>query len=87
MEASLFERNRAGHADFVQSWKYYNDGKSWLLNVSRKKKALFWLSVGDGWFRTTFYLSPKAEVAIMGSDLPEDLEAYARFLAIKLDNP
>jgi len=42
---SLFEFIRANHSDFSEQWKYYNDGKSWLLKVSRKAKTIFWLSV------------------------------------------
>jgi hypothetical protein len=75
---ALFERNHFRHPDFVETWKYYNDTKCWLLNVSRKKKTLFWLSIGNGWFRTTFYFPAKAEEVILGSALPEDLKAPYR---------
>ncbi len=74
---ALFERNRSSHPDFVETWKFYNDGKRWLLNVSRKKN-LFWLSVGQGFFRTTFYFNAKAEQTVMDSSLPEDLKAMYR---------
>ena len=36
-------------------WHYYNDGKSWLCKVSHKKKTVFWLSVWDGFFKTSFF--------------------------------
>ena len=36
-------------------WKYYNDSKAWLCKVSYKKKTIFWLSVWDGFFRTSFF--------------------------------
>jgi hypothetical protein len=36
-------------------WKYYNDSKSWLCKVSFKNKTVFWLSVWDGYFMTSFY--------------------------------
>ena len=42
---ALFRFIHAEHPDFVATWRYYNDGKSWLMNVSRKKKTVFWLSV------------------------------------------
>ncbi|MDR2148316.1 MAG: DUF3788 domain-containing protein [Tannerella sp.] len=39
----------------VMKWKYYNDGKAWLCNVSYKKKTVFWLSVWNGYFKINFY--------------------------------
>jgi len=71
---SLFDYIRTTYPDFVENWKYYHDGKNWLLNVTRKKKILFWLSVNDGFFRTTFYLSSMFEQNIAGSHLPEELK-------------
>ena len=70
----LFEFNHANFPEFVERWKYYNDGKSWLLNVSRKKKTLFWLSVKDGCFRTTFYLNSKGVQRVPGSGIPQELK-------------
>ncbi len=70
----LFDFNHAKFPDFVERWKYYNDGKSWLLNVSRKKKTLFWLSIKDRCFRTTFYLNSKGAQRVPGSGIPQDLK-------------
>ncbi len=70
----LFQFNHEKFPEFVERWKYYNDGKSWLLNVSRKKKTLFWLSVKDGYFRTTFYLNAKAAQLVPGSKIPKELK-------------
>ena len=75
---ALFESTRSVHPDFLETWKYYNDGKRWLLNVSRKKKTLFWLSVGQGFFRTPIYFNAKAEHAVLNSRLPETLKAEYR---------
>ena len=36
-------------------WQYYKDGKSWLCKVCYKKKTVFWLSVWDGFFKTSFF--------------------------------
>ena len=36
-------------------WHYYKDSKSWLCKVAHKKKTIFWLSVWDGFFRTSFF--------------------------------
>ncbi len=71
---SLFEFNHSIHPDFVEKWRYCNDGKSWLLNVSRKKKTVFWLSVHDGSFRTSFYLNSKFERDITESKIPKELK-------------
>ena len=73
---ALFEYNHTKFPEFVERWKYYNDGKSWLLNVSRKKKTLFWLSALDGKFRTTFYLNPKAAQIVRDLDIPKDLKDH-----------
>jgi hypothetical protein len=70
----LFQFNHSNFPEFVERWKYYNDGKSWLLNVSRKKKTLFWLSVRDGYFRTTFYLNWRAAQLVPDSKIPQKLK-------------
>ena len=80
---AMLEYNHSAHPDFEERWKFYNDGKSWLFNVSRKKKTLFWLSVDDGWYRTTFYLSPNGGEALLGSSLPEELKDQYRSAAGK----
>jgi hypothetical protein len=68
------EFNHAHFPEFVERWKYYNDGKRWLMNVSRKKKTLFWLSVKDGSFRTTFYLNAQAAKLVPGSNISQELK-------------
>lgn len=71
---ALFRFIHAEHPDFVAAWRYYNDGKSWLLNVSRKKKTVFWLSVTSGAFRITGYFTDKAADAIRASALSDALK-------------
>ena len=71
---ALFARLHAEHPDFAERWRYYNDGKSWLLNVSRKKKTVFWLSVIEGTFRITAYFTDKAAGAIRASTLSVPLK-------------
>jgi len=75
---ALIEGNRSSHPDFTETWKYYNDGKRWLFNVSRKKKTLFWLSVCQGFFRITFYFNAKADKTVIDSSLPEYIKAMYR---------
>jgi len=71
---ALFRFIHAEHPDVVVTWRYYNDGKSWLLNVSRKKKTVFWLSVIKGTFRITGYFTDKAADAIRASALSDALK-------------
>ena len=72
---ALFRSIEAEHPDLDAAWRYYNDGKSWLMNVSRKKKTVFWLSVFAGGFRITAYFTDKAAPAIKASALSDDLKA------------
>jgi hypothetical protein len=71
---ALAQYNRETYPDFAARWKYYNDGKRWLMNVSRKKKTVFWLSAGEGFFKTSFYLTRKAESIVKDSDLSPALK-------------
>jgi hypothetical protein len=40
-------------------WKYYNDGKTWLCKISKKKNTVVWLSAWKGYFQTTAYIHIK----------------------------
>jgi len=71
---SFFEFVHTNHPDFLEQWRYYNDGKSWLLKVTRKSKTIFWLSVVKDSFKTVFYFPQKAEDAIIESTIPEELK-------------
>lgn len=71
---ALFEAIHAEHPDFEERWRYYSDGKSWLMNVSRKKKTVFWLAVIHNGFRITAYFTDKAAKAIQASALSEELK-------------
>ncbi len=68
----FFEGIRMRHPDFSPEWRYYRDGKSWLMKVTRKKKTIFWLSLAEGTFRTTFYFGDQAERPILESCLAEE---------------
>ena len=71
---SFFESLHEHHPDFVETWRYYKDGKNWLMKVTRKSKTVFWLSVWKNAFRITFYFSDKAEALINQSDIPDGLK-------------
>jgi hypothetical protein len=71
---SLFDYVESYHPELSREWRYYRDGKSWLLKVTQKKKTIFWLSILDGSFRTTFYFTDKAKAALAASDISEELK-------------
>ena len=72
---ALFEHIHAEYPDFVGQWRYYKDGKSWLMKVSRRNKTVFWLSVLEQGFRITCYFTDKAAGAIEASTLAAPLKA------------
>jgi hypothetical protein len=71
---AFFEHIHAHHADLAEEWRYYNDGKSWLMKVTRKSKTIFWLSVLRGAFRVTFYFTDKAAPILAGSSIANELK-------------
>ena len=71
---SLFDHIHTNHPDISEQWRYYNDGKSWLLKVTRKSKTIFWLSLIKNSFRITFYFTDKAEEAINKSSISDELK-------------
>jgi hypothetical protein len=71
---SLFDYIHSSHPDFTEEWRYYNDGKSWLMKVQRKTKTVFWLSLFEKTFRISFYYTDRAEKAILESDISEELK-------------
>jgi len=71
---SFFGHLDKEHPDFSREWRYYRDGKSWLLKVQHKKKTVFWLSLVPGSFRITFYFTDRAEAAVRESGIAEELK-------------
>jgi Protein of unknown function (DUF3788) len=71
---SLFNEIKMKYPEFTENWRYYNDGKSWLLKVTKRKKTIFWISVFSNLFKTAFYFGDKAEPIIMASDLSSQLK-------------
>jgi len=66
---SIFNYLHTRHPEIMTEWRYYNDGKSWLLKATKKKKTVFWLSVIPGSFRMTFYFNDRAGQSVMESSL------------------
>lgn len=58
----------------INEWRYYNDGKVWLCKVQYKKKTILWLSVWEGFFKTSFYFTEKHLEAIAALDIAESIK-------------
>jgi hypothetical protein len=71
---ALFAFLHAEYPDCSTEWRYYNDGRSWLLKASRKKKTVFWLSLTGSTFRITGYFTEKASDAVRASALCDALK-------------
>ena len=74
----IFNHIHDQHPDLKEEWRYYNDGKSWLLKVKKKSKTIFWLSILKDAFSITFYFGDKAEPLIMDSAISEELKEQFR---------
>ena len=57
---------------FSTEWRYYNDGKSWLFKITKKKNTLCWVAIYCNMFRTIFYFSNKAVDLITNSKLKKE---------------
>ncbi len=71
---NLFEIIHSDYQEFAEEWRYYKDGGSWLMKVTRKSKTIFWLSIVKNAFWVTFYFGDKAEPAIMGSKISDEIK-------------
>jgi hypothetical protein len=72
---ALSDRLHEEHSGFDEEWRYYRDGKSWLLKVTHGSRTICWVSVGEGAFALTVYLPARAAQQVAGSSLPADLKA------------
>ena len=75
---ALFDYLDREQPEISREWRYYKDGKSWLLKATLKKKTIFWLSLLPGGFRTTFYFGDKAEADVAESALPDKMKKEFR---------
>ena len=71
---SVFEFIHTAYPDLAEEWRYYNDGKSWLLKVVKKTKTVCWVAVLKNSFRMTFYFTDKAEQSILNSSISDELK-------------
>ena len=84
---AIFEAliNTVTSAEFglIPEWNYYKDGKSWLCKVCYKKKTIFWLSVWEQFFRTTFFFTEKHLEGIAALNIAENIkEDFSRSKSI-----
>jgi hypothetical protein len=63
-----------GEMSLTLDWTYYKDGQSWLCKVCHKKKTVFWLSVWEGFFKTTFYFTAKHLEGVAELDISEQIK-------------
>jgi hypothetical protein len=59
---------------FTREWRFYKDGNSWLCKVTHGKKTIFWLSIWEGFFKTTFYFTEKTGKGIEGLEISEEMK-------------
>ena len=71
---SFFEYIHQNYPDFSEEWKYYKDGKNWLLKVVKKSKTIFWTSVLKDSFRITFYFTDRIEETIYNTNISDELK-------------
>lgn len=69
--ALFFETIASPEYGLNNEWRYYNDGKAWLCKVTQKKKTILWLSVWEGFFKTSFYFMEKHLEAITALNISE----------------
>lgn len=66
---SFLQLLNINYPDLHVEWRYYHDGKSWLMKVTKKSKTICWVGVLNKKFRITFYFSDKANMLIKNSTL------------------
>ncbi len=59
---------------FEIQWRYYHDGKSWLCKAVYKKKTVFWLSIWEGFIRTSLYFTDKTKSGIPDLNIDDELK-------------
>ncbi len=71
----IVEHTTQHYQSVTPVWRYYNDGKQWLFRLLQKKETIFWTSLIDDTFRTTFYFTDKYETRVLESLLPEEVKS------------
>ena len=61
------------YSDVNEEWKFYNQKSGWIFKLIRKKRAIFYLTPFEGYFRLTFWMGDKAVAEVEKSDLSENI--------------
>jgi hypothetical protein len=69
----LFDKHHLEH-----QWRYYKDGKAWLLKVQKKKKTIVWMSVFPGFLQAVIYFPARLLDDILALDISDDLRESIR---------
>jgi hypothetical protein len=68
----------AEHGPIVEEWKYYGPKIGWTLKSFLKKRNLFFMTPGLGYFRVSFVFGNKAVAAVAASALPQTMISELR---------
>lgn len=69
--------------DIHLEWRYYNDGKAWLakglfkwtgIRGGQNETTVFWLSIGDSFFKVTIYIPEKARAGVLSLPLDNEVK-------------
>jgi hypothetical protein len=69
----LYDRN-----DMQYEWRYYMDGKSWLLKVQKKKKTIVWMSAWKGFMKAAIYIPERLMEDVYELPLSEETRERIR---------
>lgn len=72
----LYDRN-----DMQYEWRYYMDGKSWLLKVQKKKKTIVWMSAWKGFMKAAIYIPERLMEDVYELPLSEETRERIRTTA------
>lgn len=72
--SSFLETITSNEYGLTVEWRFYNDGKAWLGKIQHKKKTILWLSVWEGFFKTSFYFTEKHLEGISSLDIAESIK-------------
>ena len=57
-----------------EEWNYYNDGKAWLCKIRHKNKTVFWLSIWDKYFKTSFFFTKKNYAGVLELNIDKKIK-------------
>jgi len=69
----LFREQLPEHGVSME-WRYYNDGKAWLIKATAGKKTVFWGSVWEGFFKTSLYFTEKTRPGVQELEIAQELK-------------